>query len=517
MTGPSRINIGIIMIQGRQVVVEAQGNGWISLTSLGPWPLDGADAPTRRIHASADEAMRWVHEVRRRLASDTVAFRQLRPLGGEIIGARVTVPKTTERASETSVSFIDCGGGQASMRPPRDSLVRLVAIIEEAAQVSQRGEPQLDLRRPLYAHEVSCPAAPRDDNPLPAFPDEVAPSEQWPTEVGVQFVVDTVGRVERGTITIMPGTPDLFTREAVRVLERWRFKPAHFSTRKVRQVVQMTVLFDPRPIVPENGRQLTIIGEPDGWVRVRETWRRDAFTPGFPTLRQEWFTPDSIDAFLARQRERLRAMGSERPRSGGFAPQLIMRTGDTTQTFRLLGTKPPEAFLDNEAPHALCRAYWFEGEGAPDERRLDLFGAAVYDAREHRAEPERPGSRVHAATDVTCRASLPWVRMLPLERRGMRKVPVLPYPASMARRNARAEIFASFVVDTAGAVEPRSVEIMPGGDPDAVIMLHEYLPSLPFTPATRGGLRVRQRVFRSFVFAPDPECPSPRSPYCPLQ
>lgn len=58
-----------------------------------------------------------------------------------------------------------------------------------------------------------------------------------------RFVVDTLGRVERGSIELSSDSHELFARSVREALERMRFEPAKVRGRKVRQLVQQPFTF----------------------------------------------------------------------------------------------------------------------------------------------------------------------------------------------------------------------------------------------------------------------------------
>ncbi len=62
-------------------------------------------------------------------------------------------------------------------------------------------------------------------------------------EVLAQFVVDTTGRVEKGTIKILKTSHDLFTNAVMNALNNARFYPAEIGGRKVKQLVQQPFNF----------------------------------------------------------------------------------------------------------------------------------------------------------------------------------------------------------------------------------------------------------------------------------
>jgi protein TonB len=62
-------------------------------------------------------------------------------------------------------------------------------------------------------------------------------------DVAVSFVVDTTGRVDLSTVTIIRSTHTLFESAVRAALPRMRFLPAEVSGRKVRQLVQLPFVF----------------------------------------------------------------------------------------------------------------------------------------------------------------------------------------------------------------------------------------------------------------------------------
>lgn len=62
-------------------------------------------------------------------------------------------------------------------------------------------------------------------------------------DVRAQFVVDTLGRVEPGSVRILDSTHDLFARAVRDALARARFTPAEAGGRKVRQLAEQAFTF----------------------------------------------------------------------------------------------------------------------------------------------------------------------------------------------------------------------------------------------------------------------------------
>lgn len=61
--------------------------------------------------------------------------------------------------------------------------------------------------------------------------------------VHAQFVVDTLGRVERGSVRLLEATHELFGRAVTDALYRARFTPAEAGGRKVRQLAEQWFSF----------------------------------------------------------------------------------------------------------------------------------------------------------------------------------------------------------------------------------------------------------------------------------
>ena len=79
-------------------------------------------------------------------------------------------------------------------------------------------------------------------NPVPRYPDALR-AMGLEGSVTVHFVVDTLGRAEALSISIMKSTHAQFERAVLEVFPRLRFRPAEVGTRKVPQIVEQTFQF----------------------------------------------------------------------------------------------------------------------------------------------------------------------------------------------------------------------------------------------------------------------------------
>lgn len=68
------------------------------------------------------------------------------------------------------------------------------------------------------------------------------------------------------------------------------------------------------------------------------------------------------------------------------------------------------------------------------------------------------------------------------------------YPSQMRRSGVAGQAQLQFVVDTAGRVEPESIEVVLASGPAFAVAARNVLPKFEFTPGRAHGQRVRTRV-----------------------
>jgi hypothetical protein len=318
-------------------------------------------------------------------------------------------------------------------------------------------------------------------------------------DLGARFIVDTSGRVERGSIRFLPGADAALARRARAAIEQWRFRRAEIDGAPVRQLVQTTMGYAVPAARSLTANDLTIVVEPtdDGWVHFSRRWdsRGD--------ILHQWFEPDTVDAWLAHmwgRDEEGRLARNDTARLLAIRGRLGPPTGPSIESFIV------------RARRTLALSIGFNGcYGSFEEsgRRLGdgaIFATAAAEARSRRSTPADPTTRIHAEHDVACPAWFEWTRST---RKGFERVwsyPVAPYPESMRATNVRADVLVSFVVDTTGSVEPSTVVIKPHSDTRAVAANPLTIKALTYRPATRSGRKVRQRVIQVLRFEPPPTC-----------
>jgi len=506
------------MRQGEQLpplTVEARRDGWVIVTILSTRPDAGLPSPTMRLIASARDIRAWTAKVRTFLPSAEDSADAYRVLEGPSLGDggfRIAISSFRTNNSSVLVSIYGCGPGSGTTHPARAELTNLLDLLDSAATRAGGGSGRAPtLKRPYYASEVSCPANPMPGNTPLEYPNQPAASRQRTVEIGAGFVVDTGGSVERGSLAFLPGTSPEFAEAARRAIVKWRFHRAEWAGIPVRQVVHSKIVFSATSSVTDTGyHTIRVEADSDGWVHFRHL--STAILSHMPL--QEWFYPDSVDAWA----DRVDSLNAEAAAIDTNTPRVSDRStslGSTAGIRYSAGYFAHGKAVDPRAGLQACAGAFVEGENRVGTTVLQLFRTAARAARAFRTPPADPALTVHDAGDTACPAWLPWHRS---PRNGFTRVWQYPtgiYLKSMAASSARADVFASFVVDTAGNPDVSTLRVLPGSDPRAVAALPASLRALRFRPATRGGRAVPQQVMQVIVFEPPPACPTPDvSPAC---
>ena len=105
------------------------------------------------------------------------------------------------------------------------------------------GTPQsINENQTYFDYQVEKQVAPYPNNSAPRYPDMLR-SANVEGEVLAQFVVDTTGRADMGSLHILKSTHDLFTSAVKTSLPNMKFYPAEVGGKKVKQLVQMPFTF----------------------------------------------------------------------------------------------------------------------------------------------------------------------------------------------------------------------------------------------------------------------------------
>lgn len=144
-----------------------------------------------------------------------------------------------------------CGVIAIWSRPFRP-MVRAANAQVAATLAALKADPN-NLAEVKTVAEVDTPARLLAGTTPPQYPDSLY-TAKLAGRVVVEFVVDTTGMVEDGTLDVLTSTHPLFT-EAVRVsLGSARFIPAFVGSRRVRQFVQLPFTFSPRDAPVAHGK-----------------------------------------------------------------------------------------------------------------------------------------------------------------------------------------------------------------------------------------------------------------------
>ena len=132
--------------------------------------------------------------------------------------------------------------------PPDGSMSNLLngdefkRVPTQLAGAGDRSGPNVSDGQPLTEHFVDRPVVAMPGSASPRYP-SLLQGAGVEGEVRAQFVVDTLGRVENGSIRILDTTHQSFAAAVRDALVRARFVPAEAGGRKVRQLVEQPFTF----------------------------------------------------------------------------------------------------------------------------------------------------------------------------------------------------------------------------------------------------------------------------------
>jgi protein TonB len=102
--------------------------------------------------------------------------------------------------------------------------------------------PLIQTDQPYFEFQVEKPVVQAPGSPTPRYPDMLRQAGVE-GEVLAQFVVDTTGRAEAGSLKILKSSHDLFAQAVKNALPQMRFIPAEVGGRRVKQLVQQPFSF----------------------------------------------------------------------------------------------------------------------------------------------------------------------------------------------------------------------------------------------------------------------------------
>ena len=111
-----------------------------------------------------------------------------------------------------------------------------------SAKGVEGGKAVVQTDQPYFEFQVEKPVVPAPGSTSPRYPDMLRQAGVE-GEVLAQFVVDTTGRAEAGSLKILKSSHDLFIQSVRNALPQMKFIPAEVGGRKVKQLVQQPFTF----------------------------------------------------------------------------------------------------------------------------------------------------------------------------------------------------------------------------------------------------------------------------------
>jgi TonB family protein len=164
--------------------------------------------------------------------------------------------------------------------------------------------------------------------------------------------------------------------------------------------------------------------------------------------------------------------------------------------------------IDSFSPYGIEGLELYLGSTGPPLRYTAMndgssCGTILLWTRSSELEPKVPRSRVDELQRLIAASSIFTAEEVDSAARldPARVVPV-SYPPSLFAAGVKGLVLAEFVVDTLGRVELSTIGVVSSTHPAFAHAVREALPAASYTPAQRGGRRVRQLVYQPFDFAP---------------
>lgn len=104
------------------------------------------------------------------------------------------------------------------------------------------GKAVVQSDQPYFEFQVEKPVVPAPGSVSPRYPDMLRQAGVE-GEVLAQFVVDTTGKAEAGSLKILKSSHDMFVQSVKNALPQMKFIPAEVGGRKVKQLVQQPFTF----------------------------------------------------------------------------------------------------------------------------------------------------------------------------------------------------------------------------------------------------------------------------------
>jgi TonB family protein len=163
----------------------------------------------------------------------------------KIPGARTT----TERIDYMTPTDALSGSGFDKSGPPNDAELKLRKKKGEESELDV-GDPVAAPQRPslisidsVYTElEVDTAAARYDGSAAPPYPPTML-EQRKEGHVVIQYVVDSTGRADLASVTVMQATHADFATAVTATLPHMRFRPAKIGAHRVRQLVQQLFSF----------------------------------------------------------------------------------------------------------------------------------------------------------------------------------------------------------------------------------------------------------------------------------
>jgi TonB family protein len=161
-----------------------------------------------------------------------------------IVGSRPKQERITYVSTEATAGGGDAVPDAKPLVPSKPAAEPGPGLSEMSSELSEAEAPSEESRGDsiMSVLEVDSAAARYDDSAAPPYPPEML-EKKIEGSVGIQYVVDTTGHADPGSIIVLSSTHEDFAQSVRVTLPLMQFRPAIMNGRKVRQLVQQLFAF----------------------------------------------------------------------------------------------------------------------------------------------------------------------------------------------------------------------------------------------------------------------------------
>jgi TonB family protein len=374
--------------------------------------------------------------------------------------------------------------GNAVIPQVTDSALRAVGIAPDGAK-PLRNPPLLSYGHidAYFDFQVERQAHDLPKGPQPKYPDALR-SAGVEGNVTAQFIIDSAGQPVVGSFKALKSSHWLFTLAIFSALPDYRFEPAQVKGHPVAELVQFSFGFgrriDPVKIGGQGGSATVSFARDTSWLSLETTSgtfvvHTDSFMMAQWADTAAHARPPSPHGATKSDYTDIEVSYTEPTLHATVAMGILRLTADSASPFQITGANGSwkgTLVMPFDSAQRLFAAM----RGPPATMRVWRTGPALDLA------PQNMGFQVVQQASPRPGNPLPY------------------YPKKLQSRLMKGTVVAQFVVDSTGAVEAPTIQILHSTDPLFALAVYVTLPQWRYNPALINGRHASETVQQPFAF-----------------